>query len=205
MKIITISREFGSGGRELAKKLADFLGYDYYDKEIITQIAKNKHLDSNYVEHVLENGTNKAFSITFRNTFSMVSSFSTKTSLMLEEKRVLEEIGKLGRDCVIVGRNADIILQEYQPFHIFVYADMQEKIARCIAKAPQGENLSEKEVRQKIVKVDKMRKETRMIVTNHEWGSKEAYDLMINTSGWEIKRLVPAVAAFAKEYFEGRA
>jgi len=202
MRIITISREFGSGGRELAKRLAEKLGYDYYDKEIIKKIAENKEMDRDYVESVLNSGTSMAFPITIRNTFAMSAAYSVKTALMVEEKKVLESIAKKGKDCVIVGRNADIILEEYKPFNLFVYADMEAKLNRCIKHAPEGENLSDKELKNKMLKVDKGRKETRRIVTDKEWGSKESYHMMVNSTGWEIKKLVPAVEDYAKAYFE---
>lgn len=201
MNIITVSREFGSGGRELAKRLADYLGYDYYDKEIIKQIAINKNMDSNYVENVLESGSKVTFPITVRNTFAMSYAFSAKTSLMLEEKKVLEDIAKLGKNCVIVGRNADVVLADYKPLNIFVYADMAVKLKRCVEYAPENENLTEKELKQKMAKIDKARKETRMIVTEKEWGERESYDLMINAGKKNIKELVSLVGDFAKNYF----
>ena len=204
MRIITVSREFGSGGRELAKRLAEKLGYDYYDKEIIKKIAENKELDSSYVESILNSGTSATFPITVRNTFAMSSMYAVKTALMVEEKNVLESIAERGNDCVIVGRNADVILSEYHPFNLFVYADMEAKLARCVKHAPEDENLTEKELKNKMLKVDKARKETRRIVTDKEWGSKESYHLMINSTGWEIKKLVPVVEGYAKAYFEER-
>ena len=202
MRIITISREFGSGGRELAKRLAEKLGYDYYDKEIIKKIAENKELDSSYVESVLNSGTSSTFPFTVRNTFAMSAMYAVKTALMVEEKKVLENIAKRGNDCVIVGRNADVILSEYNPFNLFIYANMEAKLARCIKHAPEGENLTEKELKNKMLKVDKARKETRRIVTDKEWGSKESYDLMVNSTGWEIKKLVPVVENYVNTYFE---
>ena len=204
MRIITISREFGSGGRELAKRLAERLGCYYYDKEVIKKIAENKELDSSYVESILNSGTSSTFPITVRNTFAMSSMYAVKTALMVEEKNVLENIAERGKDCVVVGRNADIILEEYKPCNLFVYADMEAKLARCMKHAPEGENLTEKELKNKMLKVDKARKETRRIVTDKEWGSKESYELMINSTGWEIKKLVPVVENYVKAYFEER-
>ena len=121
MKIITISREFGSGGRELGKRLADVLGFAYYDREIITAIAEKQGLDENYVEKALERGALPNFPLSYRNSFvTLGATFSAHTDLLLEQKRVLESIAKLGQDCVIVGRNADVLLEEYQPFNVFV-------------------------------------------------------------------------------------
>lgn len=73
MRIITISREFGSGGRELGKRLSDITGYDYYDSEIISAVAKNKGLDPDYVESTLSNHGWQDLNITYRGTLSSVS------------------------------------------------------------------------------------------------------------------------------------
>ena len=70
MRIITISREFGSGGRELGKRMADVLGFAYYDREIITAIAKKNNMDENYVAYALENNAWEQVPLTFRNTFA---------------------------------------------------------------------------------------------------------------------------------------
>lgn len=134
MKIITISREFGSGGRELGKRLADILGFDYYDKEIIKAVAKNMGVNAEYAEKSLENCSLTAYPISFRHSFAMLSVNNT-ASLLVEEKKVIESIAKTERDCVIVGRNADILLKDRNPFNIFVCADMYSKIKRCEERA----------------------------------------------------------------------
>lgn len=201
MRIITVSREFGSGGRELAKRLSDQLGFDYYDKEVIDTIAAKKKLDGKYVESILENHPNLVMSLTFRNTFSFTPSYNIKNDLLVEEKRVMEEIAALGKDCIIVGRNADIILREYQPFNIFVCAEKDAKVKRCVERAPEGENLSEKELIRKMKQIDKNRSQTREIIGGSAWGQRDAYHLTVNTTDWEIKELVPAVADFAQRWF----
>ena len=86
MKIITISRQFSSGGRELAKRMADILGFDYYDKEIISEIAKNKSMDENFVEGALSNGY-KAIPLHFARSFSFAFASTGKRELLVEEKR----------------------------------------------------------------------------------------------------------------------
>lgn len=201
MKIITISREFGSGGRELGKRLADCLGFDYYDREIIEAVAQKRGMDSVYVEKTLENQVWQSVPLTFCHSFTMLSAYTSKASFMAEEKKVIEEIARAGKDCIIVGRNADVLLQEYHPFNIFVCADMQAKIKRCIERAPQGENLSQKELEQKIKHIDKVRKESREIISASSWGDKSAYHLIVNTTDWAMKELTPAVAEFAKHFF----
>lgn len=202
MNIITVSREFGSGGRELGKRLADTLGYDYYDGEIIAAIAKKCGLDEGYVENTLENSGWQSVPLTFGRTFaSPMVLQAPQVGLLLEQKRVIEEIGKAGRDCVVVGRNADILLEEYAPFNIFVCADMQAKVQRCIERAKEGENTSPKEIEKRIRRVDKNRARTREILSSSVWGSRSAYHLIVNTTGWELKELVPAVAEFAVRWF----
>ena len=106
--IITISRQFGSGGRELGKRLADLLGYDYYDKEIIEAIAKNKKMDKDYVEKSLSSAYLKNIPVSFGRTIAPMYS-NASTDLMVEERKIIEEIATQGKDFVIVGRNADVI------------------------------------------------------------------------------------------------
>ena len=175
MHIITVSREFGSGGRELGKRLADRLGYHYYDREIISAIAERSHLDNRYVENALEKPIWQAPAPTFRHSFAVPGLFQEEQlTLLMNQRKVLEEIAKKGEDCVIVGRNADVVLREYHPLSLFVCADMD----------------------------DKNRAKVREMITDSKWGERTAYDLIINTSGWDLKQLTPAVADFAQRWFE---
>ena len=203
MRIITISREFGSGGRELGKRLADLTGYDYYDSEIISAVAKKSGLDAGYVEKALSNHGWKDHVITFRGTLSSSAYIqsSSKISLLLEQKKVIEEIAALGKDCIIVGRNADMILRDCDPFNIFVCADTNAKVKRCVERAREGENLTEKELLRQMKQIDKNRSQTRELIGGSAWGQRDVYHLMVNTTGWEIKELVPAVADFAERWF----
>ena len=202
MKIITISREFGSGGRELGKRLADLLGYDYYDKEIITTIASNKGMDEDYVARLIEQQGWPNIPMTFHQSLVGVPMDTTHTDLLLEQKRVIEQIAKAGNDCVIVGRNADVLLHDYHPFNIFVCADMEAKIQRCMNRASENEDLNVKEMERKINKIDKSRSQTRDLVTDSSWGDRSDYHLTINTSNWNINELALAVADFANSWFE---
>lgn len=204
MRIITISREFGSGGRELGKRLADLLNYDYYDKEIIGRIAERKEMDREYLEKALEGRMWRTIPLTFGRTFAISRSYLYGTSLLVEEKRVIEGIANAGNDCIIVGRNANILLQDYFPFNIFVCAEMQAKINRCMERMPEGQHDSEKEIEQKIKRIDKGRKDTRALMTGAAWGAPVSYHLVVNTTDWSIKELAPAVGAFAERFFDRR-
>lgn len=205
MKIITISREFGSGGRELGKRLADIMNFDYYDSEIITAVAKKSGLDPNYVEDKLNNHGWQNFPITFRSTIgSAIYMQSSKITFLLEQKKVIEEIATLGKDCIIVGRNADVILREYNPFNIFVCATVEAKVKRCIERASEDEQLTEKDLIKKMKEIDKIRSQTRDILSGIAWGRRDTYHLTINTSDWAIKDLTPAVVDFANRWFGKR-
>ncbi len=203
MKIITISREFGSGGRELGKRLADILGFNYYDREIITAIAQKQGLDENYVEKALDNHVWQSIPITYRHSFYSDTQYHySQTHLINEQKRVIEAIAKQGEDCIIIGRNADVLLKDYNPFNIFVCAEMQAKINRCKARAESGENLSEKQIARKIRQIEKNRRRIRDMISGDKWRDCGTYHMTVNTTDWCIKELAPAVADFAKAWFE---
>lgn len=202
MRMITISREFGSGGRELGKRLAEALGYDYYDREIVETIAQNKGLDENYIEKSLENHAWQTVPLTLRHSFHNPMLLDVQTDLLVEQRKVLEGIAKQGKNCVIVGRNADVILDKEHPFSLFVCAEQSAKVRRCMERAEQGENLSEKQIIQNMKRIDKNRARTREMITGSKWGDAKAYNLTVNTTGWNIKELVPAVAAFIEKWFE---
>lgn len=201
MRIITISREFGSGGRELGTRLAELLGWDYYDREIISAIAEKQGMDEHYVENALANRAWQSVPLTFRGSF-VGSTNAVQTNLLVEQKRVIEGIARLGRDCVIVGRNADVLLKEYAPFNIFVCASLDAKVQRCLERAVAGAELTAKEVEMQMRVIDKNRAQTREIISGIKWGARENYHLTVNTTGWEIKELTPAVAGFAQRWFE---
>ena len=202
MKIITISREFGSGGRELGKRLADRLGFDYYDSEIISAVAKNSGLNANYVETQLDDHGWQKFPVTFRGTIgSSAYMQASKVQLLIEQKKVIEEIAALGKDLVIVGRNADVLLHSYHPFKIFVCAETEAKLRRCRECASEKESFTDKELLRQMKEIDKSRARTREILSGSAWGDRASYHLTVNTSDWSIKALVPAVADFAKAYF----
>lgn len=203
MKIVTISREFGSGGRELGKRLANALGFDYYDKEIITSIAQAQGMDEGYVEKALEDHAWQHIPLTYGRSFASGAVMqSTQTSLLVEQKRVLDGIAKAGRDCVIVGRDADVLLADQKPFSIFVCASMEAKVRRCMDRAAEGENLTRKAIEQNIRRIDKGRARSREMISDAKWGQGSSYNMTVNTTGWEISELTGAVADFVRRWYE---
>ncbi len=202
MKVITISREFGSGGRELGKRLADFLGIPCYDHEIIDMVAERHGFDKNYVAHISEKDIRLFYPSTIAHRFPVNRPAAQQPlQITAAEQAVIKQLAKEG-DCVIVGRGADIILNDIKPMNIFVYADKESKLARCRERAPKGENLSDKEILRNMKQIDKERMAYHNLLSETEWGSKESYNLLINTSGKKIKTLIPGIAEYVKLWFE---
>lgn len=194
-RIITIGREFGSGGREMGRRLSEKLGFAYYDQEIISEIAKRTSLSERYVQTIVEHQTLFSFPIHIGRSFYPAANpgFEQTMSVYQEQARIILEMAEKS-DCVIVGRCADYILKEYQPFRIFVYADMASKIRRCREKGPEEEHLTDKELKQKISGVDKKRAKYYEFYTGHKWGDKLNFDLCINTTQTSIRDIVPGIA-----------
>ena len=123
---------------------------------------------------------------------------------MQEQKKIIEEIAEAGKNCVLVGRNADVLLKNYHPLNIFVCADMDAKVKRCIERAEDGENLTKKQIKRMIKRIDRNRARTRFLIAEGEWGDRGSYDLIVNTTKWDIKELAKPVASFAKTWFENK-
>lgn len=203
--IITISREFGSGGRELGKRLSDVLEIPCYDKEIIQMIAEKQGFDEQYISHVSERNLQTVYPLTIGRRFTMTQNPITKQAVTIatEQQKIIENFARQG-DCIIIGRCADIILKDYSPFNIFVYADMDTKLKRCMERTEEGENLTSAELKNKIQEIDRKRAKYRAFYTIAKWGASENYHLCINTSGLEIKKLVPTLAEYVSLWFEIR-
>lgn len=200
MKIITISREFGSGGREIGKRISDILNMNYYDREILTAIAKNTEMDERYIESIINNGSIHSLPLTFGRTFSYSSDINNKAVLLAQQHKIIKEIAARNKDFVIVGRSSNEILKEYKPFNIFVYANMKEKIKRCRERDNNSSDVSDCELEKQIRRIDRGRAESHALVSDINWGDKSGYHLCVNTSGMNIKDLTPLIAEYAKYY-----
>ena len=186
-RIITISREFGSGGREVGKRLSDVLGCAFYDEDIIAAVAKETGMHEDYVEDVSERAVSyiaSQFGHTFYN--------QQQIDVLVAQQEIIRKLAQKG-NCVIVGHGCAEIL-----------ADMDAKVKRCRLKGPEEENLTEKELIRKIKDVDKNRKRVHEMIGSTRWGQKENYDLCINTTSAEIKKIIPSLALYAQAWFTGQ-
>ncbi|MBE5901740.1 MAG: cytidylate kinase-like family protein [Lachnospiraceae bacterium] len=204
MRIITISREFGSGGRELGKRLAEGLNIPCYDHEIIELIAKENGFDENYIARVSESFIVAAYPATIG---SHMMDYSMMNNVQLEtqatQRKIIRAFAEKG-DCVVVGRAADIILRDYNPLNIFVYASQDAKLQRCRERAKEGENFTDKEMIRKMKQIDKGRALYHNLLMDEAWGKKESYHLCINTTDTEIKNLIPALVPYVNAWFENK-
>ena len=205
-RIITVSRQFGSGGRELGKRLSDLLGWDYYDREIIQMLSEQQGLDPEYVHRALSGHGWQQYQLTYRNSFRQPMDANWRhTEVLVKQREIIREIAAEGNDCVIVGRDADVILQEEKPFRIFVCADIQSRLARCARfeeKKEPDERLSDKEILRNIRRIDRNRRQIREILTGKSATDGSAFDLTVNATDWDIKKLAAAVAEFSGRWFE---
>lgn len=194
-KIVTISREFGSGGRELGCRLAESLSFAYYDHEIIAEIAKRTQLAERYVQHIMESQPSFSFPIHIGVSFQVAGSEinKNKEAIFQTQCDLLKELSEKS-DCVIVGRCADYILSDCKPYRIFVYSNMAGKKERCRLKGKEDKDLSDKELKRRILDVDKRRAEYYNFITGQSWGKKENYDLCVNTTDISVKEITPYIA-----------
>lgn len=206
-KIITVSREFGSGGRELGKRLAEHLGFAYYDKEVLAALAEQSQMDEKYLGRLLEGGSPHYFPITYGRSFTLGSGLvgqhqqQGKTGLLSQQQRILRDFAAKS-DSVIVGRGADYILREWRPFSLFVYGDMPEKLARCRQYASEeAEELSDKKLLAQIRRIDKSRAQLYELISGGKWAARENYQLCLNTTGISIKEIVPWLAEYILHCF----
>ncbi len=176
-RIITISREFGSGGRFIGEEVAKKLGIAYYDKNVINEIAEKSGLSPEYIQENAELSPKKGMfayalagrDITGRSVEDMVHEAQRKVILDLAEKE----------SCVIIGRNADYILKDRDDvLNVFIHGDMPEKIQRIIRLY----NVEEKEAAKMIADTDKRRMTNYNFYTDQKWGKASNYTLCLNSS-----------------------
>ncbi len=179
-RIITISREFASGGRTIGKKVADALGYAYYDNELVTKIAKESGFAEAFVK---ENGEYAGFtsSLLFNlslNNIWAAGTLSTSDQLYTYQHKIIRELAEKG-NCVIVGRCADYILRDRTDcFNVFIHANMAFRIDRVLNIYQEKLDKPEKFLREK----DKKRKVYYKYYTDRQWGVAQNYHLCLDTS-----------------------
>lgn len=177
--IITISREFGSGGRSIGKEVAKALGYSFYDRELVNEVAKRSGFAPEFIEEYGEYATARS-SLLF--TLVMTGQHSAETlsmhdKLYIEQTNIIEELAEKGH-CVIVGRCADYILRDREDcLHVFIHSDLANR-ARHVEE---NYGSSEKSIEKRLADKDQKRKVYYKNYTGRNWGQAQNYDLCLNS------------------------
>lgn len=201
-KIITISREFGSGGRTIGRMVADKLGIPFYDKELVDQIALESGFAPKFVEEHGEHSPGKSlFSYAFapQGVPGVMNGLSTADFLWNIQCNVILQLADKG-PCVIVGRNADYILKDRQDaFHVFVFADLSFRADRIVRLYGESEKAPEARLQEK----DKRRKVNYQHYTGRTWGMAQNYNLCLDSSTLGIDHCVDIITSTINSSKEG--
>ena len=197
-RIITVSRQFGSGGRSIAKGVAQKLGYAYYDKELIYKVAEKTGFDPKYIE---ENGEYAPG----RSIFSLASSYIGSSRVMggmsaydylwVAQRNAILEIAD-SESCVIVGRCADYILRDREDsLHVFIHAPMEDRAERIVRLYGESDKKPEDRLKEK----DSKRSVNYKHFTGLVWGDSRNYDLCLNSAKIGIDKCIDIIAELASE------
>ena len=179
--IVTIGREFGSGGHEIGKRLAKELGISFYDQEFINMAVQKTGFHEDYVKSNEEKAPDFAAGTLFSGMeFYQPSPYD---KIQAEEYKMIKEIAAR-ESCVIVGRAADYILQDQTHVSIFLFAPLEDRVNRKLALLdPEKAKQVTPAIMEKLVKqMDKQRRRYYEYYTDLKWGARDSYDLLINTS-----------------------
>lgn len=194
-KIITISREFGSGGRLIGERLAKELGYAFYDKEVIAKVAEKTGFAEEFIEKRGEYSVSKSiFSYAFAGRSG--DGLSIDDYIIIEQRKLINEIAEK-ENCVIVGRCADYFLKERDDvMHAFIYGDRADKIRR-IRDLYSLE--SDEAARERMKDVDKKRAVNYQYTTGKKWGVIHNYDVVLNSSTFGYDKCVEILKMLAQK------
>ena len=194
-KIVTISRQYGSGGRYIGENLAKAMGVPCYDEKLIDMVAKESGFAQSFVAEKGERMTgsllfNIASSLSFaNNVFSTNNGVTLQDEIYFTQNRIIKELADKG-PCVIGGRCADYILREREDcLNVFIFADNESKIER----AEKYFNITREEAPAVLKKKDKARANHYKYYTDQEWGMASNYDLCLNSGLIGIEGCVKAI------------
>lgn len=197
--IITIARQYGSGGHDIGRKLAEELKIPFYDKELLERAAKDSGFCQEIFENYDEKPTNSFLYSLVMDTYSMGYSTAAFAEMPLNHKiflaqfNAIKDIAKEG-PCVIVGRCADYALADFpNVVNVYLYADLQSRIARIARR----HDVTDAKAKDLIQKTDKSRASYYNYYTNKKWGEATGYDLCLNTASLGIDGTIHMIREFA--------
>lgn len=201
-KVITIGRQFGSGGCEIGRRLAEKLGIEYYDKNLIEIVAEKSGISKKMFEDADEKHNSFLYSLSMAHYGGLASPIYlndvvTQDKLFLIQANIIKELAE--KPCVIVGRCADDILKNYcKRLSVFVHADMPFRVDR-ISKLY---DIKEQSAETLIKKTDKNRKNYYDFYAHAVWGAASSYDMTIASDIFGIDNTVEVLANCAEKFFE---
>ena len=197
-KIITISRQFGSGGRTIGREVADKLGIPFYDKELVDQIAMESGFAPQFIEEHGEHSPGRSllsYAFAPQGVPGIMNGLSTADFLWNIQCSVILQLAEKG-PCVIVGRNADYILKDREDvLHVFIHADEESRADRIVRLY--GE--SEKSPKARLNEKDKRRKVNYQHYTGRTWGTAQNYDICLNSGNLGIENCVDIIVNLYKK------
>ncbi len=198
--IVTIARQYGSGGREVGQKLAELTGYKFYDKEMITLAAQKSGLSSDALQHVDEKAANSLL-YTLALGSSMYNHGIDRVNLPINDKlfvvqsEIIKELASSGEGAIIVGRCADYVLAGRENLvRVYISADFDKRVAKVMER----HSLTQGQAKDLIVKTDKRRANYYSYYTGEKWGKADKYDLVISTD----KVGIEGAAKMISDYLE---
>jgi cytidylate kinase len=196
--IITIGRQFGSGGRAIGESLAKKLGVPFYDKELISLAAKESGINPEVFEGVDEKAANSLlYSLSmgmynFGSGFSAMGDLPVNDKLYLLQHKIIKEIAEK-ESCVIVGRCADYVLRDNPNcVNLFIYADMEYRKREAVKR----HGIDEARAEHIISKTDKSRANYYSFYSGQKWGMTENYDLCINAGKLDEEKIVDLIISY---------
>lgn len=192
-KIITISRQYGSGGRIVAQKLAEALGIPFYDNELITMAAEKTGLSVECFKDAEKTSVgNLFFSLTSLTPSLDSAGLPLNEKIFLVQSQVIKEVAEAG-SCVIVGRSANYVLENMpNVINVFLQADLPDRVKRAVELYGQDAEGAEAMV----LKTDKRRANYFNYFTGKKWGKAENYDLILNTSRMGLDEIVEVIKTY---------
>jgi cytidylate kinase len=188
--IITIARQYGSGGREIGERIAELLGIPLYDKQLITDAAAKGSLNEEVIRSADESAANSLlYTLAMgSNHFGAAMHFGYKMplndKLFILQSEVIKEYAEAG-SCVIIGRCADYVLRDdHDVFRLFIYGDLEHRKARVAERHPE---VKSSQIIDLINKTDKRRSSYYNFYTGNKWGKYDNYDMAINSSTFGIE------------------
>ncbi len=191
--IVTIGRQYGSGGKEIGGKIAERLGYTFYDKEILTMAAEKSGFSAEAMEHYDEKPSGSLIYSLYMTGAATSDNLPLNQQLAFAQFNVIRQVAQ-GDNCVIVGRCADYVLREKKNLlTIYFHAPMEYRVKRIMAEEGiDNQSLAEKAVK----KQDKSRADYYNFFTHKKWGDASSAMLSIDTSVMDTDRIAEAIVYY---------